>query len=73
METHRRSIAKAVSYRLFASVLTCLIAWAMTGQLGVGLKIGLLDGVMKLLGYFLHERAWARIHWGRPKGPEYEI
>ena len=73
MESHRRSIAKAVSYRIFASVLTCLIAWALTGKLAVGLQIGLLDGVTKLFGYFLHERVWARIQWGRPKAPEYEI
>ena len=73
MESHRRSIAKAVSYRVFATMLTFLIAWALTGELTIGLQIGVLDGVTKLLGYFLHERAWARVKWGRPKGPEYEI
>jgi uncharacterized membrane protein len=73
MESHRRSIAKAVSYRVFASVLTCLIAWALTGRFSVGLQIGLLDGVTKLFGYFLHERVWARIKWGTPRAPEYEI
>jgi len=73
MESHRRSIAKAVSYRVFATILTFLIAWALTGELTIGLQIGVLDGVTKLLGYFLHERAWARVKWGRPKGPEYEI
>jgi len=73
METHRRSIAKAVSYRVYATILTFLIAWALTGKLTIGLQIGALDAVVKLLGYFLHERVWARIKWGRPKGPEYEI
>ena len=73
MESHRRSIAKAVSYRIFASGLTCMIAWWLTEKLSVGLQIGLLDGVTKLVGYFLHERVWARIQWGKPKAPEYEI
>ena len=73
MESRRRSVAKAVSYRLFASVLTTLIAWALTGQASTGVKIGLLDGLTKLFAYFLHERAWARVKYGLPKPPEYEI
>ena len=73
MESRRRSVAKAISYRLFASVLTTLIAWALTGQASTGVKIGLLDGLTKLFGYFFHERAWARVKYGLPKPPEYEI
>ena len=73
MESRRRSIAKAISYRVMASLVTCLIAWGFTGRLSVGLQIGLIDGITKLLGYFLHERAWARIKYGAPKPPEYEI
>ncbi len=73
MDSHRRSIAKAISYRTMASLITCLIAWSLTGRLTLGLQIGALDAVTKLLGYFLHERLWARIKWGTPKAPEYEI
>jgi len=73
MESHRRSVAKAVSYRVFATILTCLIAWALTGQLSVAFQIGLIDGATKLVGYFLHERVWARVRFGLPKPPEYEI
>ena len=73
MDTHRRSIAKTISYRILATIVTWLIAWALTGQLSKGIQIGLVDGITKLLGYFLHERAWARIPYGAPKPPEYEI
>ena len=72
-DSTRRSIAKTVSYRVFASFLTALIAWALTGRFTVALQIGLLDGVAKLFGYYLHERAWARIKYGIPKPPEYQI
>lgn len=73
MESRRRSIAKAASYRVISSCLTALIAWALSGQMALGLKVGALDAVTKLFGYFLHERVWARIKWGTPKAPEYEI
>jgi uncharacterized membrane protein len=73
MESRRRSIAKAISYRIISSILTALIAWGLSGQMALGLKIGAVDAITKLLGYFLHERVWARIKWGTPKAPEYEI
>ena len=74
MESHRRSVAKAISYRVFATIITILIAWLLTGEATKGLQIGLVDGFTKLFGYFLHERAWARIGYGAaPKPPEYEI
>ena len=73
MESHKRSIAKAVSYRVLGSLLTAAIALALSGQWDIALGIGLIDGVAKMGAYFLHERVWARIQWGMPRRPDYEI
>ena len=73
MDSRRRSLAKAISYRIFATVITAVIVWAITGRLTLAFQIGLLDGVAKLAGYFAHERLWTRIKYGFPKPPEYEI
>ena len=73
MESHKRSIAKAVSYRFFGSLITAGIALVLIGELDVALGIGFLDAVAKMTAYFLHERVWARIRWGLPKRPDYEI
>ena len=73
MESRRRSVAKAISYRVFASLITGFIAWALTGRLSIAAQIGVLDGITKLFGYFLHERLWTRIRYGQAKPPEYEI
>jgi uncharacterized membrane protein len=73
MEGRRRSIAKTISYRVFATVITALIAWAFTGKVSIAFQIGIVDGVSKLFGYFLHERVWARVKYGLPKPPDYEI
>jgi adenylylsulfate kinase len=73
MESRKRSIAKALSYRFFGSMVTMFIALLIVGKWDVALGVGLLDGVAKMAGYFLHERIWAKIKWGVPKRPDYEI
>lgn len=73
MESVRRSVAKAISWRILASFTTASIAGVVTGRLNLAWKIGLLDGLTKLLLYVFHERIWARIKYGAPKPPEYEI
>jgi uncharacterized membrane protein len=73
MESHKRSIAKALSYRFFGSLTTAGIALLLIGKLDVAIGVGVLDGFAKMGAYFLHERVWARIKWGRSKPPEYQI
>ena len=73
MESHQRSILKAISWRLLATTLTSFIAYAIWGSASGALKIGVADLIFKLLTYYLHERAWLLIPYGRPKPVEYEI
>ena len=74
METTRRSIAKAISWRILATIITTAIALTMTGQWEFAATIGIADTVTKFFVYFGHERAWNRIHYGREaRQPEYMI
>jgi uncharacterized membrane protein len=73
VESHTRSIAKAVTYRLLGSLCTGLIAYILTGSRTIFLQAGALDIVLKIGAYFVHERLWDHIDFGRPKPPEYEI
>ena len=73
LEARKRSIAKAVSYRFFGSLITAGIAFLLTRELHIAIGVGALDGVAKMGAYFLHERVWARIPWGMSKRPDYEI
>jgi uncharacterized membrane protein len=72
-ETPRRSIAKALSWRVLAGLITSCVAWAMTGQMKFAAEIGLIDTLVKLLVYFVHERVWNRIGYGRVVAPDYEV
>ena len=73
MDSHTRSLAKAISYRLMGSACTGLIFFVLSGKPVLSLGAGVLDMVVKLGLYFLHERLWNHIDFGRAKPPEYEI
>ena len=78
MESNVRSIVKAISYRLLGSSVTALILFVLTGKGGLSMIGGALDMVLKIGAYFVHERIWDHIDFGRSdlarnKPPEYEI
>lgn len=73
MDSHARSIAKAVSYRVLGSLSTAAIFYVLSGDAKLSAGAGLIDSVVKVAMYFLHERIWNYIDFGRPKPPEYEI
>ncbi len=73
-ENHRRSLAKALTYRLLGASLTATITLLLTHQVGLAATIGLLDVVVKIGGYYFHERVWDRIRYGRVTAEnDYEI
>lgn len=74
MDSRRRSIAKSLSWRFFATFITSAVAFFITGKWAFAVEIGLLDTTIKLLVYYWHERAWLRIGYGRTnKKPDYQI
>jgi len=64
-ETHGRSIAKAVSWRATGSLDTFIISWIVTGNTTIAGSIALIEIATKILIYYLHERAWVVVPWGR--------
>jgi uncharacterized membrane protein len=73
MDSKSRSVAKAISYRVFGSLATGLLFFVVSGDWKLSASAGIADSVIKLGLYFLHERVWNHIGFGRPKPPEYEI
>jgi uncharacterized membrane protein len=70
----RRSIVKALSWRVLATAITTALVYALTSQGEFAATIGLVDTFCKLFIYFGHERIWNRISFGRPeRDPEYFI
>jgi uncharacterized membrane protein len=73
METHLRSILKAITWRTGGTIVTCFVAWFVTGSLELAAQIGFVDTVLKIIAFYVHERAWNRLNIGKMKPPEYQI
>jgi uncharacterized membrane protein len=63
-ETRKRSIVKAVTYRVFIVCLDFLAVYLFTHKVDVALGFMIASNVYTTIGYFAHERFWARVHWG---------
>lgn len=66
-EIRKRSILKALSWRVFATITTILIVYIFTRQLLLSFSVGFFEVTSKLLLYYLHERIWNNISWGKVK------
>jgi len=73
MESHYRSITKAITLRAGGSVVTFAVAWILTDNLSLSVGIGLLDTVIKIGAFYAHERIWNRLSFGKLNPPEYQI
>ena len=62
-ESHRRSLSKAISWRIVGTLDTILISWLLTGTLTVALTIGSVEIFTKFFLYYGHERLWNIIKW----------
>lgn len=64
-ETHARSVAKALSWRMMGTLATALLVLAFTKKLGLSLAVGALEFVSKIGLFWMHERVWDRLRFGK--------
>jgi uncharacterized membrane protein len=65
MSSRKRSVAKSITWRVLATLTTTTLVYIFTGEVGLSLSIGVLEATFKMLIYYLHERAWNKIKWGK--------
>jgi uncharacterized membrane protein len=64
IQPRKRALVKTVGYRLAMLAITVAVAWAILGDAGAALNIGLAANILKTGTYYLYERAWDRVRWG---------
>ena len=64
VEKHRRTMVKAASYRVFATITVFLVSFLYTGSFDSAASIGLTAAVAKTMLYYFWERLWSNISWG---------
>jgi adenylylsulfate kinase len=63
-ESHLRSVIKAVSWRIFATMTTMIITYCITHKLSFAIYVGLFEFISKIALFYLHERIWGVIPFG---------
>ncbi len=73
MEQHKRTLVKTITWRLIALFVTIVVVYIYSGDIKGSLAIGFSANIIKMALYYVHERVWNRISFGRIKRPEYQI
>jgi uncharacterized membrane protein len=61
---HKRSLAKAFTWRITGTIDTFVLSILITKQIKFALAISGTELVTKILLYYFHERVWEKVSWG---------
>jgi uncharacterized membrane protein len=65
-----RSVVKAITYRLLIVLSNGIIVFVITRDYNLTLGVLIISNIASTIIYFVHERVWNKIHWGRFKQPK---
>jgi len=72
MEKNVRSLAKSITWRVVATSTTILSVYLFTGNVVLSTSVGALELLVKTAIYYIHERVWNMIHFGRETNHAHE-
>lgn len=64
-EIHARTLVKALTWKLLATTMAFGTTFYYTGSTEIAGKMASTTFVIGLIAYYLHERLWNVIHWGK--------
>ena len=75
MEKHYRTLVKTLLYRVLSTCITIGGIYLYNRNLTISVSIGIGINLAKLVFYYIYERTWNKISFGRivPPPPEYNI
>lgn len=56
METHKRTLTRAITWRITATAVTAV--WT-------GIEGAIVINVFMTVAHYVHERLWLRVNWGK--------
>lgn len=66
-EDIKRSVTKALTFRALVICTDLVIVYTLTKRIDITLAVLIFSNLASTLLYFLHERLWNRVHWGKKK------
>lgn len=64
-ETLKRTLVKTISYRIAIIIFDFTAVYLFTGKVKIALGFMLVSNIYTSVGYFIHERVWDKIKWGK--------
>ena len=64
-ESKVRSVVKALSWRIIATLTTAVLVFVFTRRVDIAVAIGAVEVIAKIVLYFVHERVWDKLTFGR--------
>ena len=64
-EDSKRSVVKTITYRIVIALSTMVIVFLYTGDYALTMGVTLVVSIANTIIYYLHERFWNIIHWGK--------
>jgi len=65
--TYRRSLVKGFSWELFSFIITFIAVYLVFGDFRISLGFSLVLTLFKASIFFVHERVWKLVKWGKIK------
>ena len=63
--TKSRSFVKALSYRIWGTLSSVAVVYVITKNASLSITIAFWETVVKIFIYYVHERGWNMVQWGR--------
>jgi adenylylsulfate kinase len=63
--TYERSLVKGVVWEGFSFLITLAAIYAIYGNFNLAIKFNLVLTAVKMILFFIHERAWKDVSWGK--------
>jgi uncharacterized membrane protein len=67
VEKPLRSLIKAISWRIVATLTTIFLVFVYSRDLTLGTLVGITELTLKILIYYVHERVWNLSKFGRER------
>jgi adenylylsulfate kinase len=64
-ESISRSVLKTISYRFVILILDFVAIYLFTGKVKIAIGFMIVSNIYTTVGYFIHERIWDKIKWGK--------
>ena len=78
MDTARRTLLKSITWQLLGLITVTALSYPKTGSLLTAFTLAASASGMGFACFFVHERIWSRIKWGRqtlaqPKAADHKL